>query len=218
VLVRVGDRSAEAEALLERLRAQGVPTREESSGGMTRMSEGLEPPELIASIGPPLADDLPTLMKAPDLVLVLIGLRYPGNVGFILRSAEVAGVAGIVVANDWGEGEWAAALRVGMHPDRFLPILRADAAQAIAAARTAGRRIVAVETTGDVAPWAVDLARPTALLLGGERDGLPAEALAQADAVVRIPSGGFIPSYNVQAATGILLGEWLRQREVSSSG
>jgi tRNA G18 (ribose-2'-O)-methylase SpoU len=60
-------------------------------------------------------------------------------------------------------------------------------------------------------PWDSDLTKPLALLIGGEATGLPAEILAASDEVLRIPTRGFIPSYNVQAATGILLGEYLRQ-------
>ena len=49
------------------------------------------------------------------------------------------------------------------------------------------------------------------MLFGSETEGLSAEIMGDVDQSVRIPTRGFIPSYNVQAATGILLGEWLRQ-------
>ena len=69
------------------------------------------------------------------------------------------------------------------------------------------------------APWIdsgelkAELDLPVLLVVGAEGDGLPAAALDEADLRVRVPMTGFIPSYNVQAAVGMLLGEWLRQTE-----
>jgi tRNA G18 (ribose-2'-O)-methylase SpoU len=48
-------------------------------------------------------------------------------------------------------------------------------------------------------------------VVGGERDGLAHELLAQCDAVVRIPMAGFVPSYNLQGALSALAAERLRQ-------
>jgi 23S rRNA (guanosine2251-2'-O)-methyltransferase len=70
---------------------------------------------------------------------------------------------------------------------------------------------VAFETEGAVAPWEVDFRLPTAVLIGGETTGIPRPLLASADALVRIPARGIIPSYNVQVAVSMALGEWLRQ-------
>ena len=52
------------------------------------------------------------------------------------------------------------------------------------------------------------------LLVGGETTGISEALLESMDDVARIPTPGFIPSYNVQAAVGMLLGEWLRQNQV----
>ena len=119
--------------------------------------------------------------------------------------------AGVVLDTTWGDAERDEALRVGMRPDRFFSVLPAETSQALLAARRAGRRIVAVETSGDSAPWEVDLAKPVVVLVGSETTGIPEPFLEAVDEVVSIPIGGFIPSYNVQAAVGILLGEWMRQ-------
>jgi TrmH family RNA methyltransferase len=193
----------------------GVPISVESEREMRRMSETSDAPEVLAVAAEPLTTDLQTLMEREGLVLVLVGLRYPGNVGFILRSAEVAGAAGVVVANDWSDSEWEEAHRVGIRANRFLSVIAAEAEEAVFAARTAGRRVVAVETSGTSKPWEVDLSEPAVLLIGGEATGISAELLANANEVVRIPTRGFIPSYNVQAATGMLLGEWLRKISLS---
>ena len=150
-------------------------------------------------------------MARDGVVLLLAGLRYPANVGFLLRSAEVAGAAGVVLDVDWTESVFAEAERISIRAQRFLSVVGAEADRAVEAARAAGRRVVAVETEGGVAPWSVDLASPALLVLGSETDGIPQAVLESADDRVRIPVRGFIPSYNVQAAAGVLIGEWLRQ-------
>jgi tRNA G18 (ribose-2'-O)-methylase SpoU len=157
------------------------------------------------------ATSVEELMRSEGLVLLLDGLRYPGNVGFILRAAEVAGAAGVVIANDWEAGQREEADRIGMHAGRFFSVLESDSAHAVSAAREAGRRVVAFETNGAQTPWQNDWCAPTLAVIGSETEGLPADVLSACDAVLRIPTRGFIPSYNVQAAAGIALGEWLRQ-------
>jgi tRNA G18 (ribose-2'-O)-methylase SpoU len=204
-------RSPGVHELLARARSSGIAIRYESAREMRRMSGGSEAAELLALEGPGPPADLDALMREDGIVFVLTGLRYPGNVGYIVRCAEVAGAAGVVLCADWEGDQRAEAARVGMHAERFLGVLEAEPARALAAARRAGRRILALETSGDRAPWQVDLAEPVVVLVGGETTGIPAGILAQADEVVGIPMHGFIPSFNVQGAVGIVLGEWLRQ-------
>jgi len=197
--------------LVERARARGVEIRFASERERLRLSEGDRAEALIALEGPSIRPDLDELMARAGMVLVLVGVSYPGNVGFIVRAAEVAGAAGVVLVEKWTRAERASAMRFAMQADRFFPVIDAGAEDAVASARRAGRRLVALETVGGKTPWESALASPLALFLGGEADGIPAAVLAAMDEVLRIPMRGFIPSYNVQAAAGIVLGEWLRR-------
>lgn len=211
VLVVDEGASVAARAVVERVAALGRPVHTESVRELRRMCATGEETDVLAFVGPPPTRDLDTLMARDGVVLLLAGLRYPANVGFLLRSAEVAGAAGVVLDVDWTESVFAEAERISIRAQRFLSVVGAEADRAVEAARAAGRRIVAVETEGGVAPWSVDLASPVLLVLGSETDGIPESVLDAADDKVRIPVRGFIPSYNVQAAAGVLIGEWLRQ-------
>jgi len=197
--------------MIDRARELDIPVRVEPEREMRRMSSGAEACELIALEGPSPDATLDEMMARKGLVCVLAGLRYPGNVGFILRSAEVAGAAGVVLATDWEGSQLPDALRIGFRPNRFFPVVESEITAAIAAARRAGRRVVALETSGTKAPWNADFVSPVVVVVGSETTGIPDEILASVDELIRIPTRGFIPSYNVQAAVGILLGEWLRQ-------
>jgi len=203
--------SSSTRLLLDRASELGIPVLIESEREMRRMSSSERARELIAFEGPSPNATLDELMSRTGIVFLLVGLRYPGNVGFILRSAEVAGAAGVVLANDWQGSQISEALRVGMRADRFFPVIKEEALTVIAAARRAGRRVVALETAGTKTPWNADLVSPTIVVVGSETTGISDAILESADETIRIPTGGFIPSYNVQAAVGMLLGEWLRQ-------
>ena len=211
VLIVEAGASESARAIAERADALGIPVFEESAREMRRMRSDESDADVLAVTGPRATQDLETLMARDGLVLLLAGLRYPANVGFLLRSVEVAGAEGVVIDVDWTESVFAEAERISIRAQRFLSVVGATAERAVEAARAAGRRVVAVETEAGVAPWQVDLTTPALLVLGSETDGIPMPVLEAADERVRIPVRGFIPSYNVQAAAGIVLGEWLRQ-------
>jgi tRNA G18 (ribose-2'-O)-methylase SpoU len=214
-LILLMDDGASPEALQLAARAmdRGIPVRRETERELRRMSSSDIAEEVIALAGPSPMQTLDQLMRGEGIVFILTRLRYPGNVGYILRCLEVAGGAGVVLDSDWGSAQREEAFRVGMRANRFFPVLEAKAEDAVAAARSAGRRVIAVETSGDASPWEVDLAGPTVVLVGSETTGIPTPLLDAADAVVSIPVDGFIPSYNVQAAVGIFLGEWMRQND-----
>ncbi len=211
LVCRRGDLAPEIAAVVARARALGSEIRFASERELLRLSEGAQAADVLALEGPSTRPSLGELMGRAGLVLVLVGLRYPGNVGFIVRAAEVAGAAGIVLAESWTRAERASAMRFAMQADRFFPVLDATAEAAVDAARRAGRRLLALETEGAASPWSAALEAPCAVFLGGEALGIPAPILAGMDACLRIPMHGFIPSYNVQAAAGIVLGEWLRR-------
>jgi tRNA G18 (ribose-2'-O)-methylase SpoU len=98
-----------------------------------------------------------------------------------------------------------------MRADWYMPVFWSDARDAIQRARSAGYAVYAVENTGDAAPWEVDLSGPVVFAVGGESHGIPEDVLAASDRVLRVPMGGFIPSFNLQIALGVVGVERLRQ-------
>jgi TrmH family RNA methyltransferase len=140
-----------------------------------------------------------------------VGIAYPGNTGFAIRTAEVSGADGVFIDSDFEHEGRREAVRAAMRADRFMPVFWMPALPVVEAAREAGRRVLAVEDVGSRAPWEMDLGGPALFVVGGERHGIPAEVLAACDDVIRIPMLGFIPSYNLQAAMAAVASERLRQ-------
>ncbi|MFT7622122.1 MAG: tRNA G18 (ribose-2'-O)-methylase SpoU [Myxococcota bacterium] len=215
LLVRRGSLPPRTAAMVEAAQLAGVAVRFESTNDLRRMSRSEPPADVLALVGRRPSDDLDALISGPGAVWLLSEVAYPSNVGTILRTVEVAGAAGVVVDGPFNRPERLRALRVSMRVDRFMPVLFASSESAVSAARQAGRAVIAIESSGTVAPWEVDLTGRPLLILGGEREGIPQSVLEAADQIIRLPMPGFIPSFNVQAAAAAVAAERLRQVSAS---
>ncbi len=195
----------------ERARAAGATVRSVSSRVMHRLSHARPAADVLALIGDPPQATLDELCARGGAAWLLVGVAYPGNAGFAIRTAEVSGADGIAIDCDFTRVERREALRMSMRADWFMPVLWESAVAVVERARAAGRRVIAIEDVGERAPWQADLRGRVLLAIGGEDPGIPADVLAQCDDVLRIPMGGFIRSYNLQAALAMVAGERLRQ-------
>lgn len=204
-------------ALAERARAAGIAVHHASANVLRRLSKTDPPARVLALVGADPGADADAVLAAGGAVWLLVGVSYPGNTGFAIRTAEVSGAEGIFVDADFGRADKREhearreAVRAAMRADRFMPVFWEPAAEVVERARAAGRRVFALEDVGKAAPWELDLTGPSLFVVGGERHGIAPELLARADAVLRLPMPGFIPSYNLQAAMAAVATERLRQ-------
>jgi tRNA (guanosine-2'-O-)-methyltransferase len=146
--------------------------------------------------------------------LVLDHVQSPFNVGAILRTAAALKVEHLWLVGDTASPTNAKTAKTALGSQRYLDWTWHDtAADAVAAAREDGWRIVGVELADDAVPLpdlAVD--GPVALMIGHEDRGLSPASLALCDAVVFIPQLGRIGSLNVATAAAIALYE-VRRRD-----
>jgi TrmH family RNA methyltransferase len=204
-----------------------------TSDRMFDSTAATETPQGIAAlVRPKIAafDDLLNGAAVP-LVVVLVGVQDPGNVGTILRTADALGASGVAVC---GAGSAGTAhpfspkvIRASAGSAFRLPILAGVAVSVLQAQlRVSGVRLFAAtssqhptEMAGALAPWQVDWRGPVALFVGNEGAGLPAEVERAADSRVRIPLAArpagatkSVESLNAAMASVILLYEAARQR------
>jgi TrmH family RNA methyltransferase len=164
------------------------------------------------------------------LVVVLVGVQDPGNVGTILRTASAFGATGAVTTAS-GHGGTASpfspkALRASAGAALHLPILAGMSLPILLTQlRIAGVRTLASSTherqdsdsSPLLAPWEIDWREPLALLVGNEGAGLPEEIERSTDARVRVPIASGVESLNAAAATAVLFYEAARQRKLLSA-
>jgi 23S rRNA (guanosine2251-2'-O)-methyltransferase len=211
LLVNRDDLSAATSALIELAVQHAVTIWRGSEGDLRRMSRGDRTEEIIAMAGPVPMTDLDGLLERGGAVWLMHRATYPSNAGFAVRTAEVSGASGIVIDAAFNHAERGRVEHVSMGAADVMPVVWESTERTIERAQAHGHRIVALEDTGEHAPWQVDLTGSVLLLLGSERDGIGPELLARCDAVVRVPMAGFVPSYNLQAAMSMVAAERLRQ-------
>ena len=174
---------------------------------------GTETPQGIAAFVRPYAATFDDLVRGTPLIVAMLGVQDPGNVGALVRTADVFGATGIAACAAGGTGTAnpfaPKALRASAGSALRLPILRGVAAPVLLTQlRIAGVTVYAT-CPGDfrgerangvaagassrkvLAPWDVDWRAPAALLMGNEGAGLPAEIVRSADALVRIPQAAW---------------------------
>lgn len=200
------------QALAERAQSQGariiqVPDR--LAGSIARKDN---PQAVIAAIQQRDLDlsDLPA--DDPGLWIGLYECRDPGNLGTILRTADCAGAAGVILIETCCDPYSVEAVRASMGSLFDVHLARADFASFNTWRKTAGLSMVAASVNGDTAHVGVDFVRPSLILIGNEQAGLPAQIEAECDTLCLIPMRGGADSLNLAQATGIMLYEGWRQR------
>ncbi len=216
ILVQQDAVDCQLPGLLERARAAGISVREASASVLRRMSHVEPPSEVVALVGRRPGADLEELLAGSGAVWLLVGTSYPGNIGMAIRTAEVSGAEGIIIDAELDRDARKAALRFSVRADWYMPVLWERADSVLDRVAKSERRIIGIEDVGSRAPWEVDLTGSVLFVVGGERHGVPAAVLERCNDVVRIPTAGFIPSYNLQAAVAAIATERLRQSALVS--
>lgn len=148
--------------------------------------------------------------RTPFLLLV-DQVMYEQNLGAILRTAEAAGVQGVIVPRSHNAPLSPVVRRISAGATEHLPLVRESTMSALKILRRAGLLIVGADEDAELAFDEVDLSGPLALVLGGEHKGLSAPVLERCDHVVSLPMRGRIPSLNVSVAAALMLYEKVRQ-------
>ncbi len=150
--------------------------------------------------------------RTRNLGIVVEGMVDTGNIAAVMRTADGFGVQEIHVVDT--ASTYKHSRRTSQGAEKWLDRLRWRSVSAcVDWLRSAGRTVVAAH----VAPDAIDIdawdfAQPTALVFGNELAGLSDDMLETADAVVAIPIGGMIHSFNISVAVGICLYQARQQR------
>jgi len=222
LVLHTADLSARGLKVVEGLAALGAELEQVSPEVMKSASDTETPQGLLAVLRLPHTS--PALPEPPDFLLIPDGVRDPGNLGTILRTAAAAGVQAVLLPPGTTDPYTPKVLRSAMGAHFRLPLYSLDW-EALCAYLSPTRHQVApaiylADASGGQAYTQADLRRPLALVIGGEAAGAGAEMAALAQARLHIPMPGGaeldrpVESLNAAVAAAILLFEVLRQRSV----
>jgi TrmH family RNA methyltransferase len=209
------DAAARFGPVLEAARLAGIPPRTVTDQVLAAMSDTVTPQGLLAVcalVDVPLAA---VVAARPSLVAVLAHVRDPGNAGTVVRAADAAGAGGVVLTDASVDVHNPKCVRASAGSIFHLPVATGvPLAQAVQALRAAGLTVLAADVAGtadlddlqDAAGHGEGpLDGPVAWVFGNEAWGLPDDALAAADAVVRVPVYGRAESLNLATAATVCL-------------
>ena len=192
--------------LVNSLARLGAEVLTVSESALAACSSTETPPGLLAVISQPV---LP-LPERLDPAMIAAGLADPGNLGTLLRSADAAGAAAVLLTEGTVDPFNPKVVRGAMGAHFRLPIISLTAAAL--PARLAGLRLFAAEAGRGEPYHRVDWRPPAALIIGGEAHG-PGEAVRDLTAAhVHIPMRPGVESLNAAVAAAVLLFEIARQR------
>jgi TrmH family RNA methyltransferase len=144
-------------------------------------------------------------------VMIADGWDLPGNLGTLIRCADGAGAAGVLVIEQGFTLNHRLVLKASMGAAMALPVVAVGRPAARRWLREHGFRIVAADPAGSRSYRDVDYRGPLAIVIGSERRGLAPEWLAAAVSIAAIPMLGASDSLNATLAGALLLYEALAQ-------
>lgn len=213
--------------ILEIARYADIPVRRVPRTELQRLAAGANHQGVVATIAAAHythADELLDALSArvgtndPPLAVVLDGVEDPRNLGAVLRTTECAGAHGVFVPERRASGLTETVAKAAAGALEYVPVARvANVVRLLEELKERGVWTVgtAADAEKDYTEW--DWTQPSALLLGGEGEGLRRLVRERCDVLVRIPLLGCIESLNVSVASGIILYEAVRQRRVGKS-
>ncbi len=199
-------------ALLEQLADSGVNVMQIAPFLLEKMAYRERPEGLVATakMRQHRLEDLP--VRPDGLYLVAEAVEKPGNLGSILRSADAAGVTGVIVCDKCTDIYNPNVIRASTGALFSVPLAECSTAEAIAFLEKHNIKTLAATPHTDSCYTDVDLTQAVALVVGREQCGLSDAWMKLASLQVKIPMMGYIDSLNVATAATILLYEAARQR------
>lgn len=215
IILQKGKRNRASDALQKRAREKRVKVSWLGRPEIDALAEGQTHGGVIAKVGERKFKPLAELGEGPSagFVAMLAGVEDPYNFGQGLRSLHAAGAHGLVLPpRNWTTAASTVA-RASAGASEFLPMALAESEMAaVEHFRAKGFNIVCTGLDGTPL-YKADLTKPVFLLIGGEKRGLSAKVLEQADTVLTIPYGRkFKQALDTTSATAVLAFEVMRQR------
>lgn len=150
--------------------------------------------------------------EAP-LLLLLDEVEDPHNLGSMLRTAECAGVHGVILPKRRSASVTAAVSKTSAGAAEYVPVARVtNLARTVDDLKRRGLWIAGAAGESGQDVYRCDLSVPLALVIGNEHKGIGRLVREKCDFLVRLPMRGRIQSLNASVAAGILMYEALRQR------
>lgn len=179
------------------------------------MAETVTPQGVLAIVRMP-EYSLEDMISAAGTLVLLENLRDPGNLGTIIRTAEAAGVSGVILSKESVDIYNPKVIRSTMGAVYRVPFLYVeDFMELLQKLQEKEVRLLAAHLKGQKTFDKADYSGKVGILIGNEANGLSEEASERADEKVLIPMAGSVESLNAAVAAALLMYEAFRKQKLS---
>ena len=216
VAAPTGQQDRELERLVERLEGKGVAVERVPRSRLDQLSSHGAHQGIVVHTKPfqyaQLSDVVNGAGKGDALVIVLDHVTDEGNFGAIVRTAEVVGAAGVVIANARAAKVGVGAYKTSAGAVLHIPIAQvANLPRALDQLKEAGFWACASTEHAEADVWGAPMGGRLALVMGSEGSGISRLVLEKCDFAAKLPQRGRVESLNVAQATTVMAYEWLRR-------
>lgn len=221
LLVANGDREGSVREIVALARDRGILVEMVERSKIEGIAGGLRHQGVLAYVAPvPYAELEDILAKAGALgkepfLLLLDELEDPHNLGALLRTADAAGVDGVLIPKRRSCPLSSTVAKTSAGAVEYVPVARiGNIAQTLKELKKRGLWVVGADMDGSQEYYAANLTGPLVLVIGGEGRGVSRLTRESCDFLVQLPMQGHINSLNASVAGSILMYEVLRQRRL----
>jgi RNA methyltransferase, TrmH family len=207
--------AVDVSSIVDKAAKAGVRVFGLGAGVLEKIADASTPQPLLAAVRFSRADV--STIASDGLVLILHEVRDPGNAGTIIRSADAAGVSGVVFTGQSVDPFNPKTLRATAGSIFHLPVVVSTLDETIRHFVSSGTQVFATVVRGGVSHRDVDFSKPSVVLIGNEAEGLDELSIAKCQDSLSIPMAGRSESLNAGVAASLIAFEALWQRQGANS-
>lgn len=219
IFIKAGLQGGSLGKIIAAAQSAAVPVEYVQPEKLDRLAPGIRHQGIVALASPIAFSSLETVLERAasrnemPFLLLLDELQDPQNVGALIRSADAAGVHGVLLPRRRSCPLNMVVAKISAGAVNYVPVVQiGNIVQTLRSLKEQGFWVVGADMEGDSLYFETDLDRPLILVVGAEGKGMGHLVKENCDMLVRIPMQGGVNSLNASAAGAILLYEVVRQR------
>lgn len=218
IFVEKGEKHGSINEIIARAKEARIVTVEVEKSKLNMMAENHQG---VVAVVPPFnyceIEDILDLAKErgeDPFILVLDGIEDPHNLGSIIRTAETAGVHGIIIPKRRTVSVNATVAKTSAGATAYVKVARVNNINdSIRKLKDAGLWVIGTDGEAKTEYYNQDLKGPIAIIIGSEGFGMSKLVKENADILIKIPMKGKINSLNASVSAGIVMYEVVKQRK-----
>lgn len=220
IYVRRGEKQGSIIPIIRDAKRRGIIVSEVDASKLNEMSETGNHQGVIAQVPPMDYAEVDDILKIaeergePPFIVILDRIADPHNLGSVIRTANCAGVHGVIISRHDSAPVTAVAAKASAGAVEFTPVARVNnLARTIDDLKKKGIWVTGADAAGDRSLYEADLAGPVAIVIGSEGEGMSRLVAEKCDFLVKIPMRGNVNSLNASVAAALMIYEAAKKRE-----